>query len=170
MSRSALRGVAVASVAAITLAAPVSAFAATHGHTHQSKVKTHSSHKHHGKPASTRFTATGSVVSVGTGTVTIADKGGSKDLHGKTITVVVSSTTKVTRDDATVTLDKLQAGDHVAANGTRGTDGSLNAKHVNADSTPEPDASQSASPEPTSTDTPAPTPTDTATAAGTTTG
>ena len=147
MSSSPLRFVAVAGVAALTFAAPATAFAA--GHSHATKPS-HSSHKHHGKPARARFTAVGTIVSVDTtaGTVTINDNGGSKDLHGNTAVVVtVSSTTKITLDDASVTLDKLQPGDHVMANGTR-ANGALNAAHVNASSPPEPDASDSPSPDP----------------------
>ena len=155
MSRSPLRVVAVVGVAALSLAAPATALAAGHAH---HAAKTHSSHKHHGKPAPVRFTATGTVTSVDStaGTVTLADKGGSRDLHGKTVTVTVSATTKVTLDDAPATLDKIQPGDHVAANGTRGTGGALNAKHVNAESAPAPDASESAQPQ--ATDSPAPQP------------
>ena len=155
MSHSLLRIVAIGGVAAVTFAAPATAFAAGHGHGH---AKTHHSHKHHGKPAPARFTAVGVVTAVDTtaGTVTLADNGGSRDLHGKSVTVAVSSTTKVTRDDAPATLAQVQPGDHVAANGTRGIGNVLNAKHVNADSSPEPDASESAEPE--STDSPAPQP------------
>lgn len=186
MSSVAIRRLAIAGVAALAVATPISAYAAPHGHggAHATKAshasKTNHGKKHHGKPAPKHFTAVGTVTAVdaAAGTVTLADKGGSKDLHGKSVTVVVTSTTKLTRDDANVTLDKVQAGDHVSANGNRGTDGSLNARHVNAESPAAPDASESATPEPTESATPeatqsadatvAPQPTDTASA--TTTG
>lgn len=132
MSRAPLRFLAVAGVAALTFAAPATAFAA--GHSHSTKT-THSSNKHHGKPASTRFTAAGTVTAVdaSAGTVTLADKGGSKDLHGQSVTVVVDDSTKVTRDDASATLADVQVGDHVAANGHRSSD-ALTAAHLNASS------------------------------------
>jgi hypothetical protein len=155
VSRPALRAVAVAGVAALTLAAPATAFAASHGHAHQAKAKSHSSHKHHGKPAPAKFTAVGTVTAVDPtgGTITLADKGGSKDLHGKSVTVTVSPSTKVTRDDAPSSLSSVQVGDHVAANGTRADGGVLNAKHVNAESAPQPEPSESSSPEPQPTET-----------------
>ena len=145
MSSSALRVISLSTLAAVTFAAPVAALAADHGH-HAAKPS--HGNKHHGKPAEKHFTATGVVTAVdaGAGTVTIADKGGSRELHGTTVTIAVSATTKITRDDASATLADLQSGDHVAANGLRGSDGSLNAKHVNA-SSPQPTA-DSASPEP----------------------
>lgn len=148
MSSVVLRRLAVAGVATLAVAAPVSAYAAPHGGAHATKPShaTKSSHgnKHHGKPAQKHFTAVGTVANVdpAAGTVTINDKGGSKDLHGQPVTVIVTDTTKITRDDATVTLDKIQPGDHVSANGNRGTNG-LTAKHVNAESPEAPDSTDS---------------------------
>lgn len=168
MSFTPLRVAAVVGAAALTFAAPATAFASGHGH--QQQAKTQHSHKHHGKPAPARFTAAGVVTAVDTtnNTVTLADKGGSKDLHGKSVTVSVSPTTKVTRNDAPATLADVQVGDHVAANGTRGADGALNARHVNAESAPAPDASESAQPE--SSDSPAPQPSTSSPSSPTTTG
>lgn len=156
MSRSGLiRGVAFGGVAALALVAPTTALAAGHGHAKHAK---HATHPHHGKPAPKRFTATGTFDAADAGglTFTMDDKGGSKDLHGKQgVVITVGSSTKVTLDDASSTLDKLAAGDHVTVNGTRGANGELDALHVNADSTPEPDASSSETPDVTSTETPA---------------
>src|SRR2546423_617795 len=71
--------------------------------THKPAPKTHKPAKH--------FTATGTVVSVdlGAGTVTLADKGGSKDLHGKTVTVLTGAKTKIVRNGAKAALSSLVA-------------------------------------------------------------
>lgn len=151
MSVTVRRGLAVAGVAAITFIAPSTAFAGhggDHGKGHgKGHAKEHQKAKHHGKPASHHFTATGVFDAADGGgmTFTMDDKGGSKDLHGVAgVVITVTPTTKVTRDDEKSSLDALVAGDHVTVNGTRGPDGELDAAHVNAASrpTPEPTASE----------------------------
>ena len=166
MSVSTRRGLALVGVAALAFASPATAFAA--GHSGDHSKATHQNHKHHGKPASRRFTATGTFDAVGADglTFTMDDKGGSKDLHGKLgVVITTSSKTKVTLNDAAATLANLAPGDHVAVNGLRGPNGELDALHVNADSTPEPQPSSTASPD--STGSPAPSPTDTSSPAST---
>ena len=163
------RGLALVGVAALAFASPATAYAAGHSGGH-SKA-THQNHKHHGKPASRRFTATGTFDAAGADglTFTMDDKGGSKDLHGKLgVVITVSSKTKVTLDDAAATLANLAAGDHVAVNGLRGANGELDALHVNAESAPAPQPSSSESPDSTDSPAPAPAPTDTSSPASTT--
>lgn len=132
-----LAAAAVAGAVLFVPAAASTAYAAGHGHGHghgQHAAKVH----HHGKPAAKKFTATGTVTAVDGDTVTLDDKGGSRDLHGTSVTAVVTDTTKVTRDDAPATLADVQVGDHVMVNGSRGSDDAgnavLTARHVNASS------------------------------------
>jgi hypothetical protein len=85
------------------------------------------------KAVKVSFTATGSITAVdaAAGTVTVAVKGGTKELHRTTITVGVATDARVKLDDATVTLASLAAGQHVAITGTR-VDTVFTAAKVNA--------------------------------------
>ncbi|HEU5034166.1 MAG TPA: DUF5666 domain-containing protein [Mycobacteriales bacterium] len=132
-----LAAAAVAGAVLFVPAAATTAYAAGHGHGHGHTKHAAKAH-HHGKPAAKKFTATGTVASVDGDTLVIHDKGGSRDLHGTDVTVTVTDTTKINLDDAPATLADLVAGDHVMANGTRGSDDAgnpvLTARHVNASS------------------------------------
>lgn len=99
---------------------------------HTNKGKHNGQLKQHGKPA--KFTATGTVTAVDTtaGTVTVADQGGSRDLHGTSVTVVVPDTAKVVRHGP-ATLSDVQVGDHLAANGVRSDGPTFTAEHVSAE-------------------------------------
>ena len=125
------------------------AFAATSHARHQATVTNHAtkaqragkkSHPaksqtaNHGKRPVT-FTATGVVTAVDpvAGTLTVADKGGSRDLHGTSVMVTVAATTSVEVDDAAATLSDVNVGDHVAANGVRSVGPVFTARHVNAE-------------------------------------
>ena len=124
-------GLATVAVAGVLALAPASAAVASgHGsggsHGHGS---THAA-THHGKPASKKFTATGKVTSVDGDQLTLADKGGSKDLHGTDVTVTVPADAHIRRGGPAVLTD-LQPGDHVSVHGQR-TDAGLVASHVHA--------------------------------------
>ena len=139
-----------AAVAALVVAAPAVALADNpgHGHGHSTTNTTSGTSKSH-------FTANGKVTAVGADSFTMHAKGGSKDLHGSDVTVVVTDTTKMRRDGAKATVADLQVGDRVNVVGTRGTDGTFTARHVNAHG---PDApAPAASPSPTDSSSPAPT-------------
>ncbi|MGZ6827784.1 MAG: hypothetical protein ACXVGH_13430 [Mycobacteriales bacterium] len=154
MSRPVLRALALAGAAAVALGTPATAMAASHAHAKPSKPA-HPAHPVR-KPAP--FTAVGVVTAVdpAAGTVTVADTGGSRDLHGRTVVVSVAGTTRVTLDDAPATLAQLAAGDAVTANGVRSASGALTARAVNA---------TSPAPAPVPTDSPTPVPTDSPTPA-----
>jgi hypothetical protein len=119
-----------AAAAALVLAAPAAAAFAdspSGSHSHSG------THANHGK-SKMHFTANGKVTAVdATGsTFTFHAKGGSKALHGTDVTVSVTDTTKMRRNGAKATLADLQVGDRVTVNGARADDGSLTARHVNA--------------------------------------
>lgn len=117
-----------AAAAALVLAAPAAtAFASNPGHGQSG------THGNHGKSHS-HFTANGKVTAVDGDSFTFHAKGGSKDLHGTDVTVTVTDATKMRRDGAKATVADLQVGDRVNVNGSRGDDGSLTARHVNAHS------------------------------------
>lgn len=105
-------------------------------------AKAHSRGGERGKSAAAkarkaaRFVATGTVVSVGADALTVAVKGGTKSLRATQATISVPAHVRVNRDDVTVTLADVVAGDHVAVQGTV-KDGVLVAHRVNAAS-PEP--------------------------------
>ena len=149
-----------AAVAALVIAAPAAAIASNPGqgqsgtHANQGKSKMH-------------FTANGKVTAVGTDSFTMHVKGGSKDLHGGDVTVTVTDTTKMRRNGAKATVADLQVGDRVNAVGSRGTDGTLTARHVNAHGPDATDTTTTDNPAPTGgatpTDSPTPTPTPTPT-------
>jgi hypothetical protein len=69
----------------------------------------------------TTFTAAGHVTAVGTDTLTVTldVKGGNQKLKGQSLTVSVPSTARVTREGVAATLADVQAGDHVAIQGTK---------------------------------------------------
>jgi hypothetical protein len=123
---SGLAALAVAGVLALA-PAPVALAGNGHGHGHG---KTHVSGAHHGKPAAKRFTATGTVTAVSGDQLTLADKGGSRDLHGTDVTVTVPEGAHIRRGGPAVLAD-LQPGDHVMVNGKRTEEG-LVARHVHA--------------------------------------
>src|SRR3954451_3311457 len=123
-------GLAAAAVAGVLALAPASVALAgngSHGHGH---TKTHQSAKHHGKPASKHFTAVGKVTTVDGDQLTLADKGGSRDLHGTDVTVTVPDSAHIRRGGPALLTD-LQPGDHVSAHGARTEEG-LVARHVHA--------------------------------------
>jgi hypothetical protein len=137
--------VAAAAATALTFTAIPAGLASAKTHPKPPQVKVHPAKAH---PAAKHFTAVGTVVSVdvAAGTVTLADKGGSKDLHKTTVTVLTDTKTKIVRAAAKATLASVVAGDHVTAVGTRTTAGLL-ASHVNV---------AAAKPAPTTTATPEP--------------
>lgn len=83
-----------------------------------------------------RFVATGTVVAVGADSLTVSVEGGTKSLRGTETVISVPAGVRVNRDDVTVTLADVLAGDHVAVQGTT-VDGVRVAYRVNATS-PEP--------------------------------
>jgi hypothetical protein len=108
------------------------------------------------KPAKVAFTAAGTITAVDTaaGTVTVAAKGGTKDVRGKTVTVAVGSTTRIRVGGARKTLADLAVGYRVAVVGVRQDttytagliEASAAAKHTptpSDDTTPEPSGSES---------------------------
>jgi hypothetical protein len=124
-------GLAALAVAGVLALAPAPAALAGDGHGHgHGHGKTHVSGAHHGKPAAKRFTATGTVTAVTGDQLTLADKGGSRDLHGTDVTVTVPDTAHIRRGGPAVLAD-LQPGDHVMVNGMRTEEG-LVARHVHA--------------------------------------
>jgi hypothetical protein len=137
---------AAAAATALAFTAIPAGLASAKTHPKPPQVKVHPAKAH---PVVKHFTAVGTVVSVdaAAGTVTLADKGGSKDLHKTTVTVLTNAKTKIVRAGAKATLVSIVAGDHVTAVGTRTTAGLL-AAHVNV---------AAAKPAPTTTPTPTPT-------------
>lgn len=111
---------------------------------------------HTSKPAKVAFTATGTITAVDTtaGTLTVAVKGGTKDVRGKTVTVAVGATTRIRVGGARKTLADLAAGYRVTVVGARQdtaytaglVEASAPAKHKptpSDDTTPEPSGSES---------------------------
>lgn len=119
---------------ALAVGTPAAAFASHtnhgHGHGHGGPAAGHGNSKGHNK---SNFTAVGKVVSVDAGSITINDKGGSKSLHGTTVTISVPDTATVIVDDAAASLSDVGAGDHVVVKGSEGAD-SYTAKKVVASS------------------------------------
>jgi hypothetical protein len=126
-------GLAAAAVAGVLALAPASAAVASgHGGGNgggHGKGSTHAS-AHHGKPAAKHFTAVGKVTSVDGDQLTLADKGGSRDLHGTDVTVTVPDGAHIRRGGPAELAD-LQPGDHVSVHGMRTEEG-LVARHVHA--------------------------------------
>ncbi len=73
------------------------------------------------KPVKANFTASGSVTAVNpaAGTVTVAAKGGTKDVKGSVVTVTVPSTARIVLDDAPATLGALAVGFRITVTGTK---------------------------------------------------
>ncbi|MDX6229597.1 MAG: hypothetical protein QOI76_2987 [Frankiales bacterium] len=137
---------AAAAAAALAFAAIPAGLASAKDHPKPPQVKIHPAKAHH--PVAKHFTAVGTVLSVdvAAGTVTLADKGGSKDLHKTTVKVLTTAKTKIVRLGVEATLANIVAGDHITAVGTRTTAGLL-ASHVNvaaAKPAPTPTPSESA--------------------------
>lgn len=122
------RGLAVLGVAALALAAPGSALAAT-AHAKKPARTT----KATTKPAPVRFAAVGTLASASADSIVLTVKGTSKNVRATSLTISVPATAKVTRNDVVVTLADLLVGDHVAVAGTKGTTGVLTAQLVNAE-------------------------------------
>jgi hypothetical protein len=143
VSTTSFRIAAVGSGLVLALGAPAAAFAshANHGHHGQSsghgKSASHAHGHGHGRNADhgkghghgkghakghnkDKFTAVGTVASVDAagGTVTVNDKGGTKALHGTTVTVSVPDTARVIVDDVDGSLSDVAAGDHIVVKGT----------------------------------------------------
>ncbi len=136
--------VATASVAA---AKPAAKPAASHGKPAAKPAKPTKPAKP-AKPVKVTFSASGVVTAVDLDarTVTVAAKGGTKDVKGRTVGVVVPSTARIVLDDAPATVADLEAGFRITVTGTRlGT--VYTASKV-----------QASSPEPEVTPTPTPTP------------
>ena len=113
-----------AAAAALVLAAPAATAFASRPADGQTSTHANQSKSH--------FTANGKVTAVDATSFTMHVKGGSKDLHGTDVTVTVTDSTKMRRDGAKATVADLQVGDRVNSHGTRGADGTLTARHVNA--------------------------------------
>jgi hypothetical protein len=77
--------------------------------------------EHAGKPAKVAFTATGTITAVDTaaGTVTVAAKGGTKDVRGKTVTITVAAGARIRLNGKRTSLSALAAGYRVAVLGVR---------------------------------------------------
>jgi hypothetical protein len=129
----------VCSTAVLALGAPAVALASGHGHSgshgkkgqHGRQDGTHG-HKGHGH-SSGNFTAVGKVVSVDPEamTITLNDKGGTRALHGTTVTVSVTDATTIKVDDQAATIDAVVAPDHIVVKGD-GAGSTLTAARVNA--------------------------------------
>lgn len=77
------------------------------------------------KPSKTaKFTASGLVtaVDVSGATVTVAAKGGTKGVRGRTVTVAVPSAARITLNHKRVDLSALAAGQRITVTGTRAAD------------------------------------------------
>lgn len=85
-----------------------------------------------------KLNAAGTVVSAGAGELTLTVKGSNvKGLKGRDLTVLVPVDARVRLDGVAATVDDLAAGDTVAVQGVRQSDGSYRVARVNA-SRPEP--------------------------------
>ena len=91
--------------------------------------------RQHGRKAKVRpvkFAAAGYVTAVGTDTLTVAVKGGTKNVRGLADPFFVSETAKINRNDEAAELADLQVGDHVAVKGTY-AEGVFTASKINAE-------------------------------------
>lgn len=104
------------------------------------------------KVVKVEFTASGVVTAVdaGAGTVTVAVKGGTKDVRGRTVVIVLAPGARIVVDDAPATAGDVEVGFRITVRGTR-TGAVHTASKVQA-SAPEP------TPTPTPELTPEPTP------------
>jgi len=139
--KSTLAGAAVAALVVVAPAAAALADNPGHGHGQSS------THANHGK-SKAHFTANGKVTAVDADSFTMHVKGGSKDLHGTDVTVTVTDTTKMRRNGAKAQVSDLQVGDRVNVVGSRGSDGTMTARHVNAHGPAATDTSGTATPSP----------------------
>ena len=105
---------ALALVAAVIVPAASTATAAYAKH-----GSSHSQAPH--KPAKVAFTATGTITAVDTaaGTVTVAAKGGTKDVRGKTVTMTVGAGSRVSLNGKRKSLSALAAGYRITVLGVR---------------------------------------------------
>lgn len=150
MHSTALRRIAavltVAIVALGGIALPASAAKGGKGHgrgqaiSQAAKAKTQTrgksqTKKQHGKTKVRveKFAASGVIDSVTTDAVTVVVHGGTRNVRRSTVTFGVVETTKINRDDVPAELGELEAGDHVAVNGTK-INGGFVAKNINAES------------------------------------
>jgi Cu/Ag efflux protein CusF len=115
---------------------------------------------HPGKPAKTAFTATGTITAVDTaaGTLTVAAKGGTKDVRGTTVTITVGANARIRLNSRRASLSALVAGDKVAVLGTRQSTSytALQIEAATVKHSPKPAPSASASPSPSDDDSPEP--------------
>jgi hypothetical protein len=107
--------------AALALAAAVIVPAATTATT--AYASSHSQQSH--KPAKVAFTATGTITAVDTaaGSVTVAAKGGTKDVRGKTVTITVGANARVFLNGKRKALSELAAGNRITVLGVRQSTG-----------------------------------------------
>ena len=108
------------------------------------------------KPVRIPFAASGKVTAVdaAAGTVTVQAKGGTKDVHKRTVTVTVASNAKIKINDKVGTLAAVQPGAKITVTGTRST-GVYTATRVQVSQRTAPVVT----PSPTPTTEPGPTPT-----------
>ena len=76
----------------------------------------------------------------------VLDTGGDAALHGRTLTIYLTRTTKITRDGAKATMRDVGDGDGVVTTGSRDKHGRLVATSVAATSPPQPDGPALAAP------------------------
>ena len=111
----------------------------TKGATKATEAKAAHKPEHRAKPTEAkhehnRFVNAGTVTAVDTtaGTITFTVRGGrEKSLRGKSLTVVVTASTKIRRHDADAKLVDVIVGDHVNVKGTK-KDGVYTATRVSA--------------------------------------
>lgn len=111
------------------------------------------------------FTAAGKVTAVDGSSLTVAVKGGTKDVRGRTVTFAVADGARVRLNGKRVQVGALVAGVRVTVSGTR-TDGVYAATRIEAGGRtpdPKPTPSSSASPMPTSSPSPSVSPSSTPT-------
>ncbi|GIF14321.1 hypothetical protein [Actinoplanes teichomyceticus] len=113
------------------------------------------------KKVKVAFAASGRVTAVGATSVTVAVKGGTKDVKGRTVTIGVPASVRVLLNGKRVAVTALAAGHQVSITGTR-VDAVYTAAKVQATGkvvkpTPVPSTSTSPAPVPSSPTSPAPT-------------
>jgi hypothetical protein len=89
--------------------------------------------------AGSAFQATGILRDSAGRVLSVYDTEGDAALHGKTVTVYLTSSTRVTRDGRRTSAGALQNGDRLSASGRRDRRGRLVASVVDAKSPPRPD-------------------------------
>jgi hypothetical protein len=110
--------------AALALVAAVIVPAATTATAAYAKSGSSGSSASH-RPAKVAFAATGTITAVdaAAGTVTVAAKGGSKDVRGKTVTITVVAGTRIRLNGKSKSLGELAAGDRIAVAGVHQSTG-----------------------------------------------